>query len=268
MPEQFDDGGQGEFLASQMSGAFSEEAARKLCFEQENQIRVLKQEVEYRKKRDEKLTAVTADLTGKLADAGIEHASREQALREENERLHKNIDINLEQLEAAEARLKRVVEAYNVCDSNRGRFFPRPRCTTVAARRVARGERGGTMSQWIDDPHAGGPTIAALFKEAIRALERLNDVSIPSRDPSPEDCESDVCRRCGEWFNDRGGDGPYTACDPCAQELLSLFVERCQEARAVLAKAKKLLNRPLNSKEAKWLRTDALAAAQSSEEGK
>lgn len=84
MPEQFDDGGQGEFLASQIGGAFSEEAARKLCFEQENQIRVLKQEVEYLKKRDEKMTAVAADLTGKLADAEIEHASREQALRDEN----------------------------------------------------------------------------------------------------------------------------------------------------------------------------------------
>lgn len=75
MPEQFRDGGQGELLASYMSGTFSEDAARKLCFEQDNQIRVLKQEVEYRKKRDEKLTAIAADLTGKLADAEINLAA-------------------------------------------------------------------------------------------------------------------------------------------------------------------------------------------------
>lgn len=78
MPERFDDGGQGEFIAFQISGTFSEEAARKLCFEQENQIRVLKQEVAYRKKRDEGLTEVAAELTGKLADAEIEN----QRLRE------------------------------------------------------------------------------------------------------------------------------------------------------------------------------------------
>lgn len=87
MPEQFRDGGQGELLASYMSGTFSEDAARKLCFEQDNQIRVLKQEVEYRKKRDEKLTYVAADITGKLADAEIELGALRARYREAVEAL-------------------------------------------------------------------------------------------------------------------------------------------------------------------------------------
>lgn len=92
MPEQFRDGGQGELLASYMSGTFSEDAARKLCFEQDNQIRVLKQEVEYRKKRDEKLTYVAADITGKLADAEIELGALRARYREAVEALDELLD--------------------------------------------------------------------------------------------------------------------------------------------------------------------------------
>jgi len=75
-----------------MSGTFSEDAARKLCFEQDNQIRVLKQEVEYRKKRDEKLTYVAADITGKLADAEIELGALRARYREAVEALQNAVD--------------------------------------------------------------------------------------------------------------------------------------------------------------------------------
>lgn len=112
MPEQFRDGGQGELLASYMSGTFSEDAARKLCFEQDNQIRVLKQEVEYRKKRDEKLTYVAADLTGRLADAEINLAAAEARCAKLEEALRRNLPViemygNLSDLEAADAALAR-----------------------------------------------------------------------------------------------------------------------------------------------------------------
>lgn len=83
MPQGFDDGGQAKLMASAMaalSGTFSEESARKLCFEQENQLRVLRQELKYRQERDGKLTMLTAELTGKLADTEIELAERTRQL--------------------------------------------------------------------------------------------------------------------------------------------------------------------------------------------
>ena len=51
MPTGFNDGGQ----TQQSGGGWSEGAARKLVFELENQLRVAKQDAEYRKRRAEQI---------------------------------------------------------------------------------------------------------------------------------------------------------------------------------------------------------------------